>query len=66
MKFKNDSERVVKFKARGKDYSVEPKAIVSIPDDIAYIVESRKLPLVCAEAEDAKPVPVPSDPKPKK
>lgn len=49
-KFRNDGDVEIKFKARGKEYAVKPKGEVSIDDSIAYIVESRKLPLVSADS----------------
>lgn len=60
MKFRNDTDKEIKFKARGKEYVAAPKGEVNIPDDIAYIVESRKLPLVSADVP--KPAETP-DPK---
>ena len=63
MKFRNDGDAEIKFKARGKEYAVKPKGEVTIPDEIAYIVESRKLPLVSADTPKPQPAAEASDPK---
>jgi hypothetical protein len=64
MKFRNDNDHPVSFKARGKTYEAAPKGgEVSLPDDIAYVVEAMKVPLVSADSP--KPVP-PADPPPAK
>jgi len=67
MKFRNDGDAEIKFKARGKEYAVKPKGEVTIPDEIAYIVESRKLPLVSADTPkpSAPEAPAPKAPKDK-
>lgn len=51
MKFRNDKDHPVTFSARGKTYEAKPNGgEVTVPDEIAYIVESRKLPLVSADS----------------